>query len=187
VTLAVDARLLDSLRLRFALKLHIGEAILKGDEKVIAELNAALLAELTAIVQYMVQSELCDNWGYKRLAQRHKERAFQEMHHAETAIERIIFLDGMPKIDVGLTPKVGENVQQQLEIDLADEIDASRQYNASVRVCRDAGDTGTREIFEHMIQDEEGHVDFLEAQLHTIKEMGIGNYLSEQLKEGEKK
>lgn len=159
---------------------------MKGDDKVIAELNAALHAELTAIVQYMVQSEMCDNWGYKRLAQRHKQRAFQEMHHAETAIERIIFLDGLPKIDVALTPQVGANVQQQLEIDLKDEIEASRQYNASVEVCRAANDTGTREIFEHMIQDEEGHVDFLEAQLHSIKEMGIGNYLSEQLKADEK-
>jgi len=156
-----------------------------GDEKVIKELNAALSAELTAIVQYMTQSEMCQNWGYKRLGQSTKVRAIEEMRHAEGLIERIIFLDSIPAVDVGLKPQLGSNVQQQMEINLKDELDAVRQYNQSVKVCVEVKDDGTRALFEHMIKDEERHVDFLEAQLHSIKEMGIAKYLSQHL-HGEK-
>lgn len=154
---------------------------MRGNAKVIRELNDALLAELTAIVQYMVQAELCDNWGYERLGALTKKRAIQEMHHAEGLIERIIFLDGTPDIEVGLKPRVGRDVKAQLEIDLQDERDASKQYNKAVEVCQDSGDNGSRELFEKMIKDEEGHVLFLEAQLQAIQDTGIANYLSEQL------
>ncbi len=157
---------------------------MRGNEKVIEQLNAALSAELTAIVQYMVQAELCDNWGYKRLGALTKKRAFEEMHHAEGLIERIVFLDGTPEVKVALRPQIGANVQQHLEIDLKDEVEASEQYNNAVKICVAAADDGSRTLFEKMIQDEERHVDFLEAQLHSIKEMGIANYLSEQLKDG---
>ncbi len=152
-----------------------------GNEKVIAQLNAALSAELTAIVQYMTQSEMCQNWGYKRLGERTKVRAIEEMKHAEGLIERIIFLDSVPTVDVGLKPQLGSKVQQQLEINLKDELDAVRQYNDAVKVCAEARDDSSKALFEHMIQDEERHADYLEAQLHSIKEMGIANYLSQQL------
>jgi bacterioferritin len=158
---------------------------MQGNEKVIKELNAALSAELTAIVQYMTQSEMCQNWGYKRLGERTKARAMEEMKHAEGLIERIIFLDSIPTVDVGLKPQLGSNVQQQMEINLKDELDAVRQYNQSVQVCAEVKDDGTRAQFERMIKDEERHVDYLEAQLHSIKEMGIANYLAQHL-HGEK-
>jgi bacterioferritin len=152
-----------------------------GDAKVIEQLNAALSSELTAIVQYMTQSEMCQNWGYKRLGELTKMRAIEEMRHAEGLIERIIFLDSTPTVDVGLKPQLGSNVQQQMEINLRDEQDAVRQYNAAIKVCVEAKDDGSRVQFEHMIKDEESHVDHLEAQLHSIKEVGIALYLSQQM------
>ena len=155
-----------------------------GNEKVIEQLNAALSAELTAIVQYMVQAEMCESWGYHRLAGLTKARAIEEMHHAEGLIERIIFLDGMPSVDIPLTPKVGATVEQQLQTDYADEEGAVRQYNDAAKLCNEVGDAGSKELFEKMIHDEERHADFLEAQLHSIKEMGIGPYLSQQLLSG---
>ena len=157
---------------------------MRGNEQVIAQLNAALSAELTAIVQYMVQAETCHNWGYHRLGELTKKRAIEEMHHAEGLIERIIFLDGTPEVTVALRPQIGANVKEHLEIDLKDELDASKQYNEAVRICVASGDDGSRTLFEKMIQDEERHIDFLQAQLHSIQEMGIANYLSEQLKQG---
>ncbi len=154
---------------------------MRGNKKVIEQLNAALSAELTAIVQYMVQAETCESWGYHRLAGLTKARAFEEMHHAEGLIERIIFLDGTPAVDIPLTPKVGATVQQQLQNDYDDEEGAVRQYNDAAKLCREAGDAGSKDLFEKMIQDEERHADFLEAQLHSIKEIGIGPYLSQQM------
>jgi bacterioferritin len=154
---------------------------MRGDTEVIEQLNAALSAELTAIVQYMVQAEMCESWGYHRLAGLTKARAIEEMHHAEGLIERIIFLDGTPSVDIPLTPKVGATVQQQLETDYADEDGAVRQYNDAAKLCGVVGDAGSKDLFEKMIQDEERHADFLEAQIHSIKEMGIGAYLSQQL------
>ncbi|HKN70414.1 MAG TPA: bacterioferritin [Terriglobales bacterium] len=156
-----------------------------GDVKVIKELNAALSSELTAIVQYMTQSEMCQNWGYKRLGASTKVRAIEEMLHAEGLIERIIFLDSIPTLDVGLKPQLGSKVQEQMEINLKDELGAVRQYNQAVKICVEAKDDGSKALFEHMIQDEERHVDYLEAQLHSIKEMGIANYLAQHL-HGEK-
>src|ERR1022692_2325979 len=115
-----------------------------GNEKVIEQLNLALSAELTAIVQYMTQSEMCQNWGYKRLGERTKARAIEEMRHAEGLIERIIFLDSIPTVDVGLKPQLGSNVQEQIEINLKDEQDAVRQYNQAVKICSGTMDDGSR-------------------------------------------
>jgi len=154
---------------------------MRGNEKVIQQLNAALSSELTAIVQYMTQSEMCQAWGYGRLGDLTKARAIEEMRHAEGLIERIIFLDSTPSVDVGLKPQLGSNVQQQMEINLKDEQDAVHQYNQAVRVCVEARDVGSKDLFDRMIQDEERHGDFLEAQLHCIKEIGIANYLAQQL------
>jgi bacterioferritin len=154
---------------------------MKGNEKVISLLNKSLHDELTAIVQYMVQAEICENWGYGRLAGLTKRRAMQEMHHAERLIERIIFLDGTPNVNVPLKPDVGATVQQQLEADLASESEAIQDYNQAAAICREAGDAGSKDLFETLLGDEEKHADFLEAQLHSIKEMGIGVYLGQQM------
>ena len=151
-----------------------------GNEKVLQQLNAALSSELTAIAQYMAQSEMCHNWGYARLGDLTKARAIEEMKHAEGFIERIIFLDGTPAVSVALTPNLGTNAKTQLEIDLADELQAVKDYNESADICLGVKDEGTRALFEGMIKDEERHVDFLEAQLHSVKDMGIQLYLSNQ-------
>jgi bacterioferritin len=156
---------------------------MRGSEAVIKELNLALSSELSAIAQYMVQAEMCDNWGYKRLGALTKKRAIEEMHHAEALIERILFLDGNPEVAVALKPKIGTNVKEHLEIDLQDEKDAVVQYNNSAKICSNENDAGSRELFKQMIQDEERHVDFLEAQLQTIHDIGIANYLVEQMKD----
>jgi bacterioferritin len=155
--------------------------MMRGDEKVIAELNAALRAELTAIVQYMVHSEMCSNWGYYRLGEFIRKQAIDEMRHAEGLIERILFLDGQPKVDIGLLPAIGQSAQAVLENDLKGEHEAVQQYNNSAKVCEAAGDHGTREMFEKMVTDEEEHTNYLEAQLHAIQEMGIENYLAQQM------
>lgn len=154
---------------------------MKGSAKVIKELNAALSAELTAIVQYMVQAEMHANWGYGGLAAITKKRAIEEMRHAEGLIERIIFFDTTPDVSVALTPQIGKNVKAHLETDLADELDAVKQYNAAAAVCVSEGDNGSRELFEKMIRDEENHSLYLEGQLHIIKEAGIENYLATQM------
>ena len=153
-----------------------------GDKRVLEQLNAALCSEMTAVVQYMVQAETCENWGYARLAALTKARAIEEMRHAERLIERILFLDGTPEVAVGLTPKIGKNVQEHLKFDLEDENAAVKEYNDASRICREAGDAGTKDLFENLLGDEERHADFLEAQLHSIEEMGIGAYLAQQLK-----
>jgi bacterioferritin len=160
---------------------------MRGNKEVIAELNTALHSELTAIVQYMVQSELCNNWGYKRLGSYLQRRAIDEMHHAEGLIERIVFFDTVPKVNVALKPIIDDNVKAQLEADLKDEHDAIGQYNASAKICVTAADNGSRDLFEKMIKDEEGHALFLEGQLHAIGEMGIADYLAEQMHEDEEK
>jgi bacterioferritin len=151
----------------------------KGDPKVIDQLNAALSSELSAIAQYMVQAEMCNSWGYKRLGDLTKARAIEEMRHAEGLIERLLFLDAVPKVSVALQPKIGASVKEHLEIDLKDELDAGVQYNEAVKICSAANDAGTKELFEHMIVDEERHADFLDAQLHAIEDMGVGNYLAQ--------
>lgn len=157
---------------------------MRGDRNVIEQLNAALSSEMTAVVQYMVQAETCQSWGYQRLSGLTKARAIEEMLHAEHLIERIIFLDGTPEVAVPLAPKIGKSVQEHLELDFEDECEAVKQYNTASQVCREAGDAGSKDLFESMISDEERHADFLEAQLHSIKEIGIAAYLAQQLHPG---
>jgi bacterioferritin len=155
---------------------------MKGDKKVIDQLNIALCGELTAIVQYMTQSEMCQNWGYTRLGNITKARAIEEMKHAEGLIERIMFLDGTPKVEVSLKPLIGGSVAEQFALALKDETGAVHEYNEAAKICSTAKDEGSKDLFEHMLHDEERHADFLEAQLNAIKEVGIGNYLAQQLK-----
>jgi bacterioferritin len=157
---------------------------MQGNAKVIEQLNVALSNEMSAAVQYMVQAEMCASWGYLRLSALTKGRAIEEMKHAERLIERVIFLDGTPNVTVPLTPKIGASVPQQLEFDLADEAGAIKEYNDAAAICREAGDAGTKDLFESLLHDEERHADFLEAQIHSIKELGIGPYLSQQMLAG---
>jgi len=154
---------------------------MQGNKKVIARLNQALHDELGAVVQYMVQAETCENWGYGRLAGITKSRAIEEMKHAEALIERILFFDAVPDVNVTLKPTLGKDVPQQFEAGLADETAAVREYNDSAELCREAGDSGTKELFERLLHDEERHADFLESQLHSIKQMGVGPYLAQQM------
>jgi bacterioferritin len=152
---------------------------MQGNPKVIAELNAALKEELTAINQYFLHAEMCENWKYDKLGSFIKKQSIDEMKHAEALIERILFLDGAPLLHV----TVGSNVKEQLESDLKLEIGAVATYNKSIQIARDEGDNASRELFERLLKDEESHVDWLEAQLHQIKEIGYERYLSQQIRE----
>jgi bacterioferritin len=155
-----------------------------GDSQVVARLNEALKEELTAINQYFLHAEMSHNWGYRRLGAYIKKQAIDEMKHAEALIERILFLDSMPTMEP-LPLTVGDNVRAQLERDLELEVKAVAMYNDAIRIAREAGDNSSRDLFERLLKDEEAHVDWLEAQLHMIKEIGYERYLSGQL-EGEK-
>ncbi len=153
---------------------------MKGHDKVITQLNERLADELTAINQYIVHAELCENWGYKKLHDAIQKRAIGEMKHAERLIARIIFLEGMPIVSELRKIHIGQDVEKQHKNDWQAERDAITNYNADIRVCVEKGDNGTREILESILKDEEDHIDWLEAQLDQIKQMGIQNYLVEQ-------
>jgi bacterioferritin len=152
-----------------------------GDEKVIAALNTALKEELTAINQYFLHTEMCDNWGYKKLSGYLRKLSIVEMKHAEALIERTLFLDGVPKMAESMSLKIGQNVKAQLENDFKLEVGAVAMYNASAKLAAGAGDHGSRDLFVRLLKDEEDHVDWLEAQLGQIKELGVENYLAQQL------
>lgn len=154
---------------------------MRGNEQVIALLNQALKEELTAINQYFIHAEMCENWGYEKLGDFIKKQSIDEMKHAEALIERILFLDGTPKMAELLPLKVGQNVTAQLENDLALEISAVAMYNEAVRKASEAGDNGSRELLIKLLKDEEEHVDWLETQLSQIKELGLDNYLAQKL------
>ena len=154
---------------------------MKGDVRIIETLNALLADELSAINQYMVHSEMCADWGYERLHEAAEKRAIDEMKHAEKLIGRILFLEGAPIVS-NLNPiHIGAMVEDQHENDRAAEADAIRAYNEGIRLAVEVGDNGTRELLETILKDEEEHVDWLEAQLDQIAQMGIQNYLVEQM------
>jgi len=154
---------------------------MKGDPRVIEQLNQRLSEELTAISQYMVHSEMCANWGYDDLAKTVEKRAIDEMKHAEKLIGRILFLEGTPIVsDLGKM-YIGDAVETQLRNDHEAEVGAVKLYNESIRIAVEAGDNGTREIFESILRDEEAHIDWLEAQLDQIAQMGIQLYLQKQI------
>jgi bacterioferritin len=155
---------------------------MKGNPKVIAELNKALREELTAINQYFLHAEMCENWGYHRVADFIKKQSIGEMKHAESLMERILFLDGTPSMQP-LEVKIGGTVRAMIENDLALELGAVKMYNEAVALAVKEGDNGSRELLERLVKDEEEHVDFLEAQTHQIKELGYENYLSQQMGE----
>ena len=154
-----------------------------GNDQVIALLNQALKEELTAVNQYFVHSEMDENWGYERLGKHIKKHAIDEIKHAEKLIERILFLDGIPIVSEAPAVKIGSTVKAQLENDLGGELGAVAMYNAAVKVAAEAGDNGSRELFEELLEDEEEHADWLEAQLHMVHEVGLDNYLAQQMGE----
>lgn len=156
---------------------------MKGNPKVIAELNAALKEELTAINQYFLHAEMCENWKYDKLGDFIKKQSIDEMKHAEILIERILFLDATPTMSDAMQLNVGKNVREQIEADLKLEIGAVEMYNNAIKIARDEGDNASRELFERLLKDEEEHVDWLEAQVHQIKELGYERYLSQQIRE----
>jgi len=156
---------------------------MKGNPQVIAALNEALKEELTAINQYFLHAEMCENWHYKKLADHIRKESIDEMRHAEALMERILFLDGTPNMTETMQLNVGPNVKAQIENDLKLEIAAVAMYNKYVKLARDEGDNVSRELFERLLKDEEAHVDWLEAQAHQIKELGYERYLTQQMAE----
>ena len=155
---------------------------MKGNPKVIEQLNRALREELTAINQYFVHAEMCENWGYTKLAKYIKKQSIDEMKHAEHLMERILFLDGTPSMEP-LALSIGGNVQAMIQSDLKLEIGAVAMYNEAVRIASDEKDNGSRDLFVGLLKDEEEHVDWLEAQQHQIKELGYERYLTMQTSE----
>lgn len=155
---------------------------MKGDKKVIATLNSLLARELTVVSQYMVHAEICDNWGYSRLHEAIQKRAVVEMKHAEKLIGRIIFLEGIPVVSELQKMHIGADVPKMFANDHAAEIEASEQYNAGILVCGSAKDYATREILEHILNDEDSHIDSIETVQDQIAQMGIQIFLSAQVK-----
>ena len=156
---------------------------MKGDAKVIAVLNEVLKAELTAINQYFLHAEMCENWGYEKLATHTRKESIEEMQHAEKLMERILYLDGTPNMSDYFKINIGPDVKAQLQNDLEVEYTAVKRLNRGIALCVQVGDNGSRELLESILTDEEEHIDWLEAQLHAISEMGIENYLAQHLHE----
>jgi len=159
---------------------------MKGKPAVLEVLSQMLKEELGAISQYFLHAEMCENWGYERLSDLIKKQSIGEMKHAEILIERILFLEGLP--NMGDLPKlnIGKTVKEQLQNDLTLEVSAVAEYNQAVATCQKAGDNATADLLKELLKDEEEHVDFLETQLGLIKDLGLENYLIEQMgEEGE--
>lgn len=156
---------------------------MKGNEQVINLLNQVLRKELTGINQYFIHAKMCENWGYKRLRKTLWDESIGEMKHADQIIERILFLDGTPNISAYDKILVGTGVKQQLENDLSLETAALTVLHPGIKTCMEAGDDSSRELLEHIVVDEEKHVDWIEAQLHQIDEVGYQNYLAQQINE----
>jgi bacterioferritin len=149
---------------------------MKGDPKVIDYLNRGVRSELTAINQYWLHFRMLDNWGYKKLASKWRAESIEEMHHADRFIDRILFLEGFPNLQVLDPLRIGQNVKEVLESDLAGEYDARTSYKKSREICHDIGDYVTMELFETLLKDEEGHIDFLETQLDLLGAIGESKY-----------
>src|ERR1700758_5134836 len=157
---------------------------MKGNPKVLAGLNKALREELTAINQYFLHAEMCENWGYHKLSEFIKKQSIGEMKHAEVLMERILFLDGSPSM-MPLELKVGGAVKAMPESDREHGVRGVKQYNDAVAIATKEGDNGSRDLLVQLLKDEEEHVDFREAQMHLIKEVGYERYLTMQMGENE--
>ena len=154
---------------------------MKGNAKLIEALNDVLTAELTGINQYFVHAKMCENWGYQRLEEANHKEAIDEMKHADELIERILFLEGVPNMQRLGKVKIGETVPQQLKLDHSLEVEAVTRLNKAIGLAVEVEDNGTRELLEKILTSEEEHVNWLEAQLELIKQVGEQNYLSEQI------
>lgn len=154
---------------------------MKGNEKMIERLNDLLADEITAINQYFVHSEMCENWKYDKLHAMARERSITEMKHAEKLIERILFLEGRPIVSKLNSIRIGENVQQMHENDRHAEEVAIKRYNESIKMAQEIGDDGTKQLLESILRQEEEHIDLLEAQLDQINQIGIQIYLAQQI------
>ncbi|MCB0411851.1 MAG: bacterioferritin [Bdellovibrionales bacterium] len=157
---------------------------MRGNDNVIKALNDILTGELTAINQYFLHARIVKNWGYHRLAKTIYEESIEEMKHAQDLTDRVLFLEGIPNLQKLNALKIGENVEEQLKADLDLESDAIPKVKAAIELCLKEGDHVSRELLEHILVDEENHVDWLEAQLQIIKDIGIQNYLAQQMGEG---
>jgi len=158
---------------------------MKGDARVIEILNDVLTAELTAINQYFVHGEMCENWGYERLHKIIRKHSIGEMKHAEEVIERVLFLEGIPNLQRLGKINIGESVLEIMQADYALELEALPRLQQGIETCREVGDNNSRHLLEEILEDEEQHVDWLEAQLSLIEQVGIQNYLAAQIKEDE--
>ena len=149
---------------------------MKGDKRIIERLNEALFLELGAVNQYWLHFRLLEDWGYAKLAKKEREESIEEMHHADKIIERIIFLEGHPNLQKVGPLRIGQNVKEVLEADLAGEYDARASYKKSREICQELGDYVTMKLFEELLADEEGHIDFLETQLELLEQIGEQKY-----------
>jgi len=156
---------------------------MKGNEEVIQVLQDVLCAELTAVNQYFIHARMCENWRYRKLAEYVRKESVEEMKHAQDVIDRILYFDGAPNMQKYMRINVGKDVPEQLKLDLDLEYQAVARLNKGIEVARSQGDNGTRALLEAILEDEEEHVDWLEAQLHQIKEMGVENYLAQHIDE----
>lgn len=154
-----------------------------GDPDIIEFLNEALTAELTAINQYFIHAKMCESWGFLRLAKRNYDESIDEMKDAEKVIERILYLDGVPNLQRLNSVLVGETVPEQHRLDLELERAAVERYNRGVALAREKGDNGTAELLEDVLTGEEHHADWLESQLNVIEQVGLENYLSQQIRD----
>jgi bacterioferritin len=154
---------------------------LDPNEQVLMALNEALKAELTAVHQYLLHARMCQNWGYQRLAEHNRKESLEEMAHAEILMDRILSLKGTPSMTEVSPINVGNTVKAQLEIELALETEAIARLNAAVKAAAEAGDNASRQLFDKILLDEDQHVDYLEGQLHIIHEIGLDQYLAQQI------
>jgi len=158
---------------------------MRGNEQVITLLNDVLTAELTAINQYFIHARMCENWGYERLWKKVREESIGEMRHADQLIERILYLEGVPNVQRLGKVRVGEMVPEQLQLDLEVERAAVTMLNNGIELCRSLGDNGSRELLEGILKGEEQHINWIEAQLTLIQQMGQAHYLAQQVHDGE--
>jgi bacterioferritin len=154
----------------------MGAGAMKGEKQVIERLNEALFLELGAVNQYWLHFRLLEDWGYQKLAKKERAESIEEMHHADKIVARIIFLEGHPNLQSLAPLRIGQNVKEVLESDLAGEYDARTSYKKSREICQDLGDYVTMELFEDLLKDEEGHIDFLETQLDLLASIGEEKY-----------
>jgi bacterioferritin len=164
-----------------ATRAMIQSVAMRGNDKVLAFLNETLKAELTAINQYFLHAKMCENWGYLKLADYNRHESIDEMKHADILMNRILFLEGTPNMTDMFPIKVGASVKQQLQNDLNLELEAIPRLNKGIKTATEVADNASRELFEEILVDEEKHVDWLEAQLHMIDEIGLDNYLAQQM------